>query len=115
MTLINATGYPPPRSHSTPATGSASVSNPAAPTPSAQPRSTSSSAPAHATSPPTGDFVYTVIDWRNGIRGPVNVIGQSVDISTDEGCRDLLDDLEAGRWEISHRNRVQLDILDRGE
>ncbi|ELB87779.1 hypothetical protein Rwratislav_38082, partial [Rhodococcus wratislaviensis IFP 2016] len=28
---------------------------------------------------------------------------------------DLLDDLEAGRWEISHRNRVQLDIVDRGE
>ncbi|ELB92840.1 hypothetical protein Rwratislav_12173 [Rhodococcus wratislaviensis IFP 2016] len=63
----------------------------------------------------TGDFVYTVIDWRNGIRGPINVIGQSVDVSTDERCRDLLDDLEAGRWEISHRNRVQLDIVDRGE
>ncbi|MDH6288182.1 hypothetical protein [Rhodococcus opacus] len=63
----------------------------------------------------TGEFVYTVIDWRNGIRGPVNVIGQSCDVSTDEQCRDLLHDLEAGRWEISHRNRVQLDILDRGE
>ena len=63
----------------------------------------------------TGEFVYTVIDWRNGIRGPINVIGQSVDVSTDERCRDLLDDLEAGRWEISHRNRVQLDIVDRGE
>ena len=61
----------------------------------------------------TGEFVYTVIDWRGGIRGPVN--GQSVDVSTDERCRDLLDDLEAGRWEISHRNRVQLDIVDRGE
>ncbi|PBC35158.1 hypothetical protein CJ179_48755 [Rhodococcus sp. ACS1] len=62
-----------------------------------------------------GDFVYTVIDWRNGIRGPINVIGHSCDVSTDEQCRDLLHDLEAGRWEISHRNRVQLDILDRGE
>lgn len=63
----------------------------------------------------TGDFVYTVIDWRNGIRGPINVIGQSVGVSTDERCRDLLHDLEAGRWEISHRNRVQLDILDWGK
>ncbi|MFZ2174605.1 MAG: hypothetical protein WAW17_11310 [Rhodococcus sp. (in: high G+C Gram-positive bacteria)] len=62
-----------------------------------------------------GDFVYTVIDWRNGIRGPINVIGQSVGVSTDEQCRDLLHDLEAGRWEISHRNRVQLDILDWGK
>ncbi|TQC40102.1 hypothetical protein EEB14_56490 [Rhodococcus sp. WS4] len=60
----------------------------------------------------SGELVYTVIDWRNGIRGPVNVIGHSCDVSTDERCRDLLDDLEAGRWEISHRNRVQLDILD---
>ncbi|MFD9670118.1 hypothetical protein ACFWAY_52820 [Rhodococcus sp. NPDC059968] len=61
----------------------------------------------------TGDFVYTVIDWRNGNRGPVNVIGQSADVSTDERCRDLLHELEVGRWEISHRNLVQLD--DRGE
>ncbi|CAG7633253.1 hypothetical protein HGB39_28315 [Rhodococcus opacus] len=61
----------------------------------------------------TGDFVYTVIDWRNGIRGPIN--GQVADVSTDERCRDLLHDLEAGRWEISHHNRVQLDILDRGQ
>ncbi|WP_276142730.1 hypothetical protein [Rhodococcus sp. T2V] len=62
-----------------------------------------------------GEFVYTVIDWRSGIRGPVTVIGHSMDVSTDQQCRDLLDDLEAGRWEISHRNRVPLDILDRGE
>ncbi|MDV7088993.1 hypothetical protein [Rhodococcus opacus] len=59
-----------------------------------------------------GEFVYTVIDWRNGIRGPLNVIGHSCDVSTDGRCRDLLDDLETGRREISHRNRVQLDILD---
>ncbi|MDF3311601.1 hypothetical protein P3H15_42235 [Rhodococcus sp. T2V] len=63
----------------------------------------------------TGEFVYTVIDWRNGIRGPVNVIGQGMDVSTDQQCRDLLDDLEAGRWEISHRNRVPLDLLDTDE
>ncbi|MGW4336750.1 hypothetical protein ACWEK5_28675 [Rhodococcus koreensis] len=62
-----------------------------------------------------GEFVCTVIDWRSGIRGPVTVIGHSMDMSTDQQCRDLLDDLEAGRWEISHRNRVPLDILDRGE
>ncbi|WP_213015327.1 MULTISPECIES: hypothetical protein [unclassified Rhodococcus (in: high G+C Gram-positive bacteria)] len=62
-----------------------------------------------------GQFVYTVIDWRNGIRGPVNVIGQSTDVGTDEQCRTLLRDLESGRCEISHRNRVQLDILARDE
>ena len=65
--------------------------------------------------PSQGEFVYTVIDWRGGIRGPVNVVAQSVDVSTDEQCRDLLHDLEAGRWEISHRNRVPLDILDRDQ
>ncbi|KXF53495.1 hypothetical protein AXA44_44405 [Rhodococcus sp. SC4] len=63
----------------------------------------------------TGEFVYTVIDWRNGIRGPVNVIGPQLDVSTDGRCRDLLENLEAGRWEINHRNRVQLDILDRDQ
>ncbi|WP_257015100.1 hypothetical protein [Rhodococcus sp. ACPA1] len=65
--------------------------------------------------PSQGEFVYTVIDWRGGIRGPVNIVAQSVDVSTDEQCRDLLHDLEAGRWEISHRNRVPLDILDRDQ
>ncbi|XEM94755.1 hypothetical protein JVH1_41855 [Rhodococcus sp. JVH1] len=43
----------------------------------------------------TGEFVYSVIDWRNGIRGPINVIGHGADVSTEERCRDLLADLEA--------------------
>lgn len=25
---------------------------------------------------PKGELAYTVVDWRNGVRGPVNVIGQ---------------------------------------
>ncbi|AWK76307.1 hypothetical protein CBI38_33180 (plasmid) [Rhodococcus oxybenzonivorans] len=63
----------------------------------------------------TGEFVYTVIDRRNGIRGPINVIELQVDVSTAGRCRDLVENLEAGRWEINHRNRVQLDILDRDQ
>jgi hypothetical protein len=64
---------------------------------------------------PKGDVVYTVIDWRNGIRGPINVIGRSWDVRTDEQCQLLVDHLDAGRWTVSHRNRVQLDILERGQ
>lgn len=60
---------------------------------------------------PKGDLRYTVIDWRNGIRGAINVIGQGWDVTTDEACQELVDDLEAGEWEISQRNWARLTIL----
>lgn len=82
-----------------------------------------------------GTMQYTVIDWRKGIRGPCNLIGQSFGdgeyneadcaemlrqfeyVSEDDPAR--IEALAAGKttWvpamfglEISHRNNVPLDI-----
>lgn len=59
---------------------------------------------------PKGTLFYCIIDWRNAIRGPSNRIGQGWDTTTDESCAELCSELETGRVEVSHRNRVQLDI-----
>lgn len=78
---------------------------------------------------PMGTIVYTVLDWRNGVRGPCNLLGQGYgDGSYDqENCRLMLADFEYGRElheqdedeppyrisiEVSHRNRVPLKVLD---
>jgi len=64
---------------------------------------------------------YTVIDWRNGIRGPCNLIGQGYGDGSysSEQCAEMLTEFEDVRvvgeteWpalEVSHRNRVPLDI-----
>ncbi|WP_032376692.1 hypothetical protein [Rhodococcoides fascians] len=59
---------------------------------------------------PKGTYFYCIIDWRNAIRGPCNLIGQGWDTTTDESCVELCSELAAGRIEVSHRNRVTLDI-----
>ena len=64
---------------------------------------------------PMGVYLYTVVDWRNGVRGPINVVGQGWECKTDEQCRDLIAELEAGEWEVSHRNwlRIRVNKHDR--
>ncbi|TFD16197.1 hypothetical protein E3T26_04765 [Cryobacterium sp. TMT1-21] len=82
-----------------------------------------------------GTLQYTVIDWRKGIRGPCDLIGQGYGDGsyTQTECTEMLLDFEyvsaedpariaaatAGRkfWrperhglEISHRNNLPLDI-----
>jgi hypothetical protein len=61
---------------------------------------------------PKGDLCYLVIDWRNGVRGPINVIGQGWNVDTDEECRELCQLMEAGEWEISQRNWVYIRIAE---
>lgn len=85
---------------------------------------------------PKGTVLYTILDIEQGVRGPCNLIGQGwAEKMTDEECRDLLLHLQVGakvrawdagdrsfdvedawaltggHWvEVSHRNRVQLDL-----
>lgn len=57
---------------------------------------------------------YTVLDWRNGLRGPCNLIGQSYgdgDYLPSE-CEQMLAEFEAGGLEISHRNWVRIRFAD---
>lgn len=75
---------------------------------------------------PRGVMCYTVIDWRNGVRGPCDLVGQGWGDGTytvDE-CTELLDAFEAGarpiepgpvhetRVHVSQRNNVRINIVE---
>lgn len=64
--------------------------------------------------PLAGDVFYTVLDWRNGLRGPCNLVGQSWGDGTysEAECAAMLAEFEAGDLEVSHRNHVRIDIRE---
>ena len=53
--------------------------------------------------------LYTIIDIDEKIRGTENLIF-GMGAETDEDCDEMLQRLESGQTEISHRNRVTLRI-----
>ncbi len=53
--------------------------------------------------------LYTIIDWNERIRGTENLIF-GFGAETDEDCKEMLARLTNGDSEVSHRNRVDLDI-----
>ncbi|ORA45345.1 hypothetical protein BST46_25295 [Mycobacterium timonense] len=59
-----------------------------------------------------GALEYTVLDWRAGVRGPVNVIGQGWDVDTDEQCQQLADLVRAGKWSVTVRNWLPIDVTE---
>lgn len=59
-----------------------------------------------------GALEYTVIDWRAGVRGPVNVIGQGWGVDTDEQCQELAELVRDERWLVSMRNWLPIDVTD---
>ncbi len=63
---------------------------------------------------PAGTLCYTVLDWRNGVRGPCNLIGQGYgDGSYSEAeCAEMLAEFEAGDLEVSQRNWVRIEFAD---
>jgi hypothetical protein len=65
---------------------------------------------SHAKFEPAGTRCYTVIDWRNGVRGPCNRIGQGWGDGafTEEQCAEMLAEFEGGRLEVSQRNWVPI-------
>ncbi len=60
-----------------------------------------------------GDPQYTVVDWRNAVRGPCNLVGQAWGDGTytEAECAAMLAEFEAGELEVSHRNRVPIDVV----
>jgi hypothetical protein len=62
---------------------------------------------------PNGATQYTVLDWRNGVRGPCNLIGQGYGEGTydDLECAAMLAEFEDDDLEVSYRNRVALDVV----
>lgn len=57
-----------------------------------------------------GALEYTVVDWRAGVRGPVNTIGQGWDVDTDAQCQELAELVQAGKWAVSSRNWLPIDV-----
>lgn len=56
-----------------------------------------------------GTLRYSVLDLRQGLRGPVNVIGQGWSgIETDRGCRTLARAMSLGVVSVSGRNNVPI-------
>lgn len=53
--------------------------------------------------------LYTVIDFKLNIRGTENLIF-GMGAETREQCEEMLQRLISGETEISHRNRIALDI-----
>jgi hypothetical protein len=61
-----------------------------------------------------GDVFYTVLDWRNGVRGPCNLAGRSYGSGdyTAAECAAMLAEFEAGDLEVSHRDGVPIEFAD---
>lgn len=74
-----------------------------------------------------GQTVYTVCDFQNGVRGPLNVIGGGMGIKSLSGPDAAIDKTIAmlegraegghegpyGHWHVSYRNRVPLEYMVR--
>lgn len=63
---------------------------------------------------PAGTNCYTVLDWRNGVRGPCDRIGQGYgDGSYSEAeCERMLAEFEAGKLMVSQRNWVFIEFQE---
>lgn len=54
-------------------------------------------------------YIYTIVDLKREVRGACNLIfGLPHDAETQEGARQILDELESGDMEVSYRNYVPL-------
>jgi hypothetical protein len=70
---------------------------------------------------PAGTLEYTVLDWRNGVRGPCDLVGQGYGDGSysPAECDRMLAEFESPRGEdswglaVSQRNWVRLQVLDR--
>ena len=58
---------------------------------------------------PKKTVLYTVIDLSRNIRGTENLIF-GMGAETKELCEEMLIRLQSGETEVSHRNRIDLDI-----
>lgn len=54
-------------------------------------------------------YLYTIVDLYQEIRGADNIVG-GLAYDTKEECEESLRWLQKGMIEISHKNRIKLDI-----
>lgn len=53
--------------------------------------------------------IYSVVDFEEQVRGTENLVF-GMGAETKEQCEEMLDRLESGETEVSHRNRIPLCI-----
>lgn len=58
---------------------------------------------------PRRTVLYTIVDFENNIRGTENFIF-GMGAETKQDCEEMLKRLISGETEISHRNRISLNI-----
>ena len=63
---------------------------------------------------PSGTNRYTVLDWRNGVRGPCNLIGQGYGDGSycETQCAEMLARFETADLEVSQRNWTRIEFDD---
>ncbi len=59
---------------------------------------------------PKRTVLYTIVDLKENVRGTENTVF-CMGFETDEDCNEALVRLESGESEVSHRNRIALNIL----
>ena len=59
---------------------------------------------------PKHTVIYSVIDFTQQIRGTENLVF-GMGAETDQQCAEMLERLTSGDSEVSHRNRVRLEII----
>jgi len=58
---------------------------------------------------PRHTVLYTIVDFKEEIRGPENLVF-CAGAETDQLCSEMLTRIETGETEISYRNRIPLCI-----
>ena len=59
---------------------------------------------------PQRTVIYTILDFEHSIRGTENLVF-GMGAETDKECEEMLQRLESGESEISHRNNVPLNFI----
>jgi hypothetical protein len=61
---------------------------------------------------PKGQVFYTILDWRSGVYGPVNTIGQGWDVLDPAELDRLMMALESQERTVSYRNRLAIQSVE---
>lgn len=61
---------------------------------------------------PKHTVLYTIVDLKENIRGTENLIF-GISFGTKEDCEEALERLTNGETEVSYRNRIELNIINK--
>ncbi len=59
--------------------------------------------------------IYTIIDFKEGVRGPDNLSLRATDYFSEDDCAEALKSLHSGELGISRRHRIPFSMADIAE